>query len=80
MAEAVARRCCLKKVFLKICKIHRKSSVPEPLFLIKLQAEPCNFIKKETLAPCFPLNFAKFFKKPCLKEQNRWLLLKYKVF
>ena len=30
-----------------------KTPVPESLFLIKLQAEVCNFIKKETLAQVF---------------------------
>ena len=44
-------------------------------FLIKLQAEACNFIKKETLARCFPVNFAKFLRTPFPTEQLRWLLL-----
>ena len=30
--EAVAHRCSVKKVFLKISKIHRKTPVPESLF------------------------------------------------
>ena len=37
-AEVVARRCSVKKLLLKICKLHRKTPVPESLFLIKLQA------------------------------------------
>ena len=39
--------CPIKKVFLKICKIHRKTLEPDSLALIK------NFIKKETLAQVF---------------------------
>ena len=30
--EAVTQRCSVKKVFLKFCKIHRKTPVPESLF------------------------------------------------
>ena len=38
--------------------------MPESLFLIKLQAHACNFIKKETWHRCFPVNFAKFLRTP----------------
>ena len=31
-AEAVVRRCSVKKMFLKFPKIHRKTPVPEALF------------------------------------------------
>ena len=37
--------------------------------------ETCNFIKKETLHRCFPVNFAKFLRTPFLTEHLRWLLL-----
>ena len=40
-----------------------------------LWPETCNFIKKETLHRCFPVNFAKFLRTPFLTEQLRWLLL-----
>ena len=40
--EAVAQRCSVKKVFLEIWKIHRKTPVPESLF--------STLLKKETLA------------------------------
>ena len=36
--------------------------MPESLFLIKLQAEPYNFIKKETLLQVFSFEFCKTFK------------------
>ena len=34
----------------KFCKINRKTSVLRVPFLIKLQAEACNFVRKEALA------------------------------
>ena len=37
-SEVVTHRCSVKKVFLEIQKIHRKTHVPESLFLTKLQA------------------------------------------
>ena len=30
--EALAQRCCVKKVFLKFCEIHSKTPVPKFLF------------------------------------------------
>ena len=42
-------RCSKEKNVLKIfAKFTGKKPVPEFLFLIKLQADDCNFIKKET--------------------------------
>ena len=35
--------------------------MPESLFLIKLQAEDCNFIKKETVAQAFSCEFGNTF-------------------
>ena len=32
ITDAVAQRCSVTKVFLKISQIHRKTHVPEPLF------------------------------------------------
>ena len=46
------------------------------LFLIKLQAEACNFIKKrDSGTGVFPVNFAKFLRIPFFKEHFSWLLL-----
>ena len=36
----------------------------QSLFLIKLQAEACNFVKKETPAQVFSFEFAKFLRIP----------------
>ena len=57
---------CKKKCSYKIRKIHCKTPVPESL----------NFIKKETLRRCFPMNFAKFLKTPFLHNISGRLLLK----
>ena len=38
----------------------------------------CNFIKKETLAQCFLVNFVEFLRTPFLTEHLWWLLLKTK--
>ena len=39
-----------------------KTSVPESIILIKLQADACNFIKKETLAQVFSCEICAIFK------------------
>ena len=49
-AEAVSRRCSVKKVFLEILQNSQENTCGKDSFLIKLQTSPCNFIKKETLA------------------------------
>ena len=48
-------------------------------FLIKLKAEACNFIKKETLAQVFLVNFAYFLRTTFLTEHIQWLPLKYLI-
>ena len=40
-----------------------------------LWPETCNFIKKETLHRCFPVNFAKFLRIPFLQNTSRRVLL-----
>ena len=47
--EAVTQRCSVKIMFLKISQ----NTCPRVFFLIKLQGEDCNFIKKETGAGVF---------------------------
>ena len=49
--------------------------MPEPLFSLSCRAEACNFIKEETLAQVFPMNFAKFLRRPFIVEHLWWLLL-----
>ena len=45
------------------------------LFLTKLQAHACNFIKKRLQHRCFPVNIAKFLREPTLKNICERLLL-----
>ena len=60
--EAVTRRCSVKKVFLKISQNSQENTRARVSFLIKLQAEACNLIKKETLAQVFSCEFCEIFK------------------
>ena len=57
ISEAVARRCSVEKVFLEISQYSQENSCARVSFLIKLQAEACNVIKKETLAQMFSCEF-----------------------
>ena len=50
--EAVARRCSVKKEFLKILRIHHR----------KYQSSAWNFIKKRLWFGYFLVNFSKFLK------------------
>ena len=74
---AVARRCSVKKVFLKILQNSQENTCARASFLIKLQAY---VIKKETLPQCFPVNFAQFLRTPFLTGHLRWLLLQKYIF
>ena len=58
-AEAVARRCSVKKVFLQISQNLQENTRARVSFLIKLQTSACNFIKKETLVQVFYCEFYK---------------------
>ena len=73
--EAVVRRCSMKKVFLEILQNSQENTC----------ARVQNFIKRETLAETlrkkriwhrwFPVNFAKFLRRPFIIEHLWWLLL-----
>ena len=52
-----------KKVFLKILQNSKENNCARTSFLIKLQAEAWNFIKKETLAQMFSCEFCEISKK-----------------
>ena len=45
------------------------------LFFKKLQADGCNFIKKETLAQVFPREYSEMFKNIFFTYHLQWLLL-----
>ena len=59
LSQAVARGCSVKKVFLDISQNSQENTCARVSFLIKLQVEACNFIKKETLAQVF---FCEFYE------------------
>ena len=62
-------------VFLKISQNSQESTHARVSFLIKLQPEACNFIKKETLAQVFSCEFCEIFKNTIFIEHLWWLLL-----
>ena len=72
--EAVFRRCSAKNVVIKISENLLENTCARVSFLIKLQAEACNFIKKEAPAQV-PMNYAKFLKTSFFIKHSRWLLL-----
>ena len=49
-------------MFLKITQNSQENSCPRDFFLLKLQAEACNCIKKQTLAQVFSCEFWEIFK------------------
>ena len=49
--------CSVKKLFLDIPQNSQENTCARVSFLIKLQAETCNFIKKEPLAQVFSCEF-----------------------
>ena len=53
---------CKGKVFLEISQNSQENTCAGVSFLIKLQAEACNFIKKETLAQVFSYEFCEISK------------------
>ena len=61
-SEVVAWRCFVKKVFLEIPQNSQENTCVIVSFVMKLQAEACNFIKKETLTPVFSCEFYEISK------------------
>ena len=72
--EAVAPKCSVKRVFFEISQ-NSQGNTCVSLFLIKLEAEACNFIIKRLWHRFFLVNFAKFRRTSFLREHFRWLLL-----
>ena len=54
--------CSVRKVFLKISQNLLENTCVRVSFLVKLQAEACNFIKYETLAQVFSCEFCETFE------------------
>ena len=79
--EADAKRCSVKKLFSEISQNSQKNICARVSFLIKLRAEACNVIKKETLAQVFFYEFRKISKNTffyrihlggCFYKPNIW--------
>ena len=61
--EAVAQRCSVKKVFLKILINSQESTCARVFFFDKVASlRPVTLLKKETLAQVFSCEFIKIFK------------------
>ena len=72
------RGCSVKGVFLEISQKSQENTCVRVSFLINCMPQACNFIKKEALVQCFPVNFAKFLRTPFLQNTSRRLLLTFK--
>ena len=62
------KRSYIKKVFLRISQNSQENACARLSFVIKLQAETCIFIKRETLAQVFSYEFYKIFKNTFFTE------------
>ena len=67
--EAVIQRCSVKMVFLKTLQNSQKNLCTIVSFLIKLQ------LKKRLWRRCFPVNIARFLRRPILIKHLWWLPL-----
>ena len=65
------RQCSVKKVFLEISQNSQENTCARASFLIKLQAEVCNFTKKETLAQVFSCEFYEI-SKSTFSTEHLW--------
>ena len=76
VSEAVVRRCCIKKVFLKISQISQENTCARASFSKKIAGlRPANLFKKRLWHCCFLMEFLKLFRTPFFKEHLKWLLL-----
>ena len=69
------QRCSVKKVFSEVSRNSQENTFSRVSFFIKLQAQACNLIKKETLAQVFFCEFCKISKNIFFTEHLRWQLL-----
>ena len=71
--EAVAQRCSVKKVFLKMLGICRENTCARVSF-IKLEVSAYKFIEKETLARTFFCEFCERFYSTLFTE-HLWVIV-----
>ena len=67
--------CSIKKALCKNFAMFTRKHPCWNLFLINLQAQASNFIKKRLQHRCFPVNIAKLLSTPILKNIGERLLL-----
>ena len=76
--KAVVRRCSVIKVVLKNFQNSQENICARASFWIKLQTwSPTTLLKYKLWSRCFPVNFAKFLRKPFFIEHLRWTLLQH---
>ena len=73
--EVVVLRCSVEKMFLDITQNSQENTCGRVSFLIKLQAQACNFIQNQTLGQVFSCEFVKFLRATFFIEHLQWLLL-----
>ena len=75
------QRCSIKKsVFRDFAKFTRKY-LCQSLYLNKVTGlRPATLLKRRLWNRCFPVNFAKFLRKPFFIEHLWWLLLRFETF
>ena len=66
-----------KNVFLKVSQISQENTCVRLSCLIKLQADDCNFLKKETLVQVFSCEFFEIFSNTFVTEHLRVIAFKY---
>ena len=69
------QRCSIKKLFLKFSQNSQGNTCARVSFLIKLQVEPCNFVKKETLTQAFSCEFCEIYNNTFFTKTSGRLLL-----
>ena len=70
-SEAIARRCSIKMMLLKFLQNSQENTCVRVSFLIKLQVSASvTLLKKRLWHSCFPVNFAKFLRKPVLQSTS----------
>ena len=72
-SEVVVRMCSVKKMFQEISQNSEENTGVRVSFLLNFFY--LNFIKIETLAQLFSVDFAKILRTPFFTEHLRWLLL-----
>ena len=67
-------RCSVEKMILEIPQNSQENTCTRASFLIKLEAQGYNFIKKEALEQMFSSGFCEISKNTFFTEHLRWLL------